>query len=138
LHLLVELREYVSELLDNFHLRGLCERKPAKLSGGQQQRLATARALARKPQILLLDEPLSALDSETRSNLQHEILQAHKRYSATTLLVSHDLDEISRLSDYVYIIDNGKIRRQGRPKEVFRIQEAGYRITQEELTEKEA
>ena len=112
-------KEYISELLDSFHLKGLCERKPAKLSGGQQQRLATARALVRKPQILLLDEPLSALDSETRESLQFEILQAHQKYQATTLLVSHDLNEICKLSDYVYVIENLKINRQGNPSVVF-------------------
>lgn len=116
-----EEKNYVSELLDNFHLKGLCERRPARLSGGQQQRLATARALARKPKILLLDEPLSALDSETRDSLQYEILQAHKKYSATTLLVSHDVSEISRMSDCVYIIEGGRIGRHGAPKDVFRL-----------------
>jgi molybdate transport system ATP-binding protein len=113
-------KAHVSELLETFHLKGLCNRKPAKLSGGQQQRLAVARALARKPQILLLDEPLSALDSEIRETLQQEILQAHKKYSATTVLVTHDLDEVYKLSDYVYIIDNGKISEQGMPNDVFR------------------
>ncbi len=112
-------KEYVSELLDIFHLRGLCERKPDKLSGGQQQRLAVARALARKPQILLLDEPLSALDNETRTILQDEILQAHNRFSATTLLVSHDVNEVVKLSDYVYCIENGAITNQGQPKSIF-------------------
>lgn len=110
---------YISELLDIFHLKGLCNRKPGKLSGGQQQRLAVARALARKPQILLLDEPLSALDSETRLVLQCEIIQAHKNFHATTLLVSHDLDEVFKLSDFVYVIENGKIQKQGKPNDIF-------------------
>lgn len=112
-------KDYVTKLLDTFHLRGLCDRKPAKLSGGQQQRLSVARALARKPQILLLDEPLSALDSETRQCLQDEILQAHKDFAATTLLVSHDESEVIKLSDYVYIIEGGIISKQGKPNEVF-------------------
>ena len=110
---------YISELLDVFHLKGLWNRKPGRLSGGQQQRLAVARALARKPQILLLDEPLSALDSETRQSLQHEIIQAHTNFQATTLLVSHDINEVYRLSDFVYVIENGKIQEQGKPGEVF-------------------
>ncbi|MEI7594987.1 MAG: ABC transporter ATP-binding protein [Bacteroidota bacterium] len=113
--------KYVSELLDVFHLKGLCNRKPNKLSGGQQQRLAVARALARKPEILLLDEPLSALDSETRLVLQNEIFQAHKNFNTTTILVSHDINEVLKLSDYVYIIDNGKIKKHGMPNEIFNI-----------------
>lgn len=121
-------KEYVSELLDIFHLKGLCECKPDKLSGGQQQRLAVARALARKPKILLLDEPLSALDEETRTNLQDEILQAHKKFSATTLLVSHDVTEVVKLSDYVYCIDKGTIANQGYPKTVFRKTENNKKI----------
>ncbi|MEI8005873.1 MAG: ATP-binding cassette domain-containing protein [Bacteroidota bacterium] len=112
--------KYISELLDVFHLKGLCDRKPGKLSGGQQQRLAVARALARKPRILLLDEPLSALDSEMRLALQEEIILAHKNFNATTLLVSHDVYEVSRLSDFVYVIDNGKISQQGKPGDVFK------------------
>lgn len=112
-------KTYVSDLLDVFQLKGLCNRKPAKLSGGQQQRLAVARALARKPQILLLDEPLSALDSEIRETLQHEILDAHHKYSATTVLVTHDLNEVYKLSDYVYVIDDGKVCKHGRPDDVF-------------------
>ncbi|MFZ4462982.1 MAG: ATP-binding cassette domain-containing protein [Bacteroidales bacterium] len=111
---------YISELMDVFHLKGLCDRKPGRLSGGQQQRLAVARALARKPQILLLDEPLSALDSETRQSLQYEIIQAHTNFQATTLLVSHDINEVYRLSDFVYVIENGKIQKQGKPEDVFR------------------
>ena len=111
--------KYISGLLDVFHLKGLCDRKPGKLSGGQQQRLAVARALARKPRILLLDEPLSALDSDMRLALQDEIIQAHKNFHATTLLVSHDVNEVTRLSDFVYVIDNGRISNQGRPGDVF-------------------
>jgi len=110
---------HVNELLDIFNLEGLKKRKPDTLSGGQKQRAAVARALARKPQILLLDEPLSALDSETRQILQQEIITAHKSFSATTILVSHDVDEISRLTDKVYIIDNGKIINSGKPEIVF-------------------
>ena len=122
-HLLYASREkesrYISELLDVFHLKGLCNRQPEKLSGGQKQRLAVARALARKPQILLMDEPLSALDSETRQALQQEILLAHKNFQATTLLVSHDIDEVYKLSDFVYVIEGGRIKEQGKPGEVF-------------------
>ncbi len=111
--------EYVSELLDMFHLKGLCKSKPGKLSGGQQQRLAVARALARKPRMLLLDEPLSAIDGETRITLQQEIIQAHKTFHATTLLVSHDVNEVFKLSDFVYVMEGGKIIKQGKPDDIF-------------------
>ena len=67
----------------------------------------------------MLDEPLSALDSETRQSLQHEIIQAHANFQATTLLVSHDISGVYRLSDFVYVIENGKIQEQGKPGEVF-------------------
>jgi molybdate transport system ATP-binding protein len=110
---------HVKELLDIFNLEGLKKRKPDTLSGGQKQRTAVARALARKPQILLLDEPLSALDGETRQILQQEIITAHNSFFATTILVSHDIDEISRLTDKVYIVDKGKIINSGKPEIVF-------------------
>jgi molybdate transport system ATP-binding protein len=112
-------KDDISKLLEVFQLDGLHERKPAKLSGGQQQRLALARAFARKPPILLLDEPLSALDNETRDILQNEIMQAHKDFNATTLLVSHDINEVLKLSDYVYVIDKGKVKESGKPSEIF-------------------
>jgi molybdate transport system ATP-binding protein len=119
---------HVNELLEIFNLEGLKKRKPDNLSGGQKQRVAVARALARKPKILLLDEPLSALDVETRQILQQEIMAAHKSFSATTILVSHDIDEISKLTDKVYVIDNGKIINSGQPEIVFNIRETESRI----------
>jgi molybdate transport system ATP-binding protein len=114
---------HVNELLEIFNLEGLKKRKPDTLSGGQKQRAAVARALARKPKILLLDEPLSALDMETRQILQQEIITAHKSFMATTILVSHDIDEISRLTDKVYVIDKGMIIESGRPEVVFESKE---------------
>jgi molybdate transport system ATP-binding protein len=113
----------VNELLEIFNLEGLKKRKPDTLSGGQKQRAAVARALARKPQILLLDEPLSALDGETRQILQQEIITAHKSFLATTILVSHDIDEISKLTDKVYVIDKGMIIESGKPEVVFESKE---------------
>jgi molybdate transport system ATP-binding protein len=110
---------HVNELLEIFKLEGLKRRKPDTLSGGQKQRVAVARALARRPQILLLDEPLSALDIEARQILQKEIMVAHNSFGATTILVSHDIDEISGLSGYVYIIDDCKIVSHGKPEDIF-------------------
>jgi molybdate transport system ATP-binding protein len=100
-------------------LDGLRDRKPTELSGGQQQRVALARALVQKPDILLLDEPLAALDPEIRMKLQEYLLEAHREFELTTLLISHDLGEIIKLSDVVYRIDHGQIVQQGSPEEVF-------------------
>ena len=109
----------VDELLSVFGLMEFRKRKPGGLSGGQKQRVALARALARKPQLLLLDEPLSALDSEMRTMLQNEIAQAHQLSGATTLLVSHDLNEVFRLASHVVCIGEGVVSRSGKPEEVF-------------------
>lgn len=109
----------VSELLEVAGLQELAGRKPDMLSGGQRQRVALARALALKPAILLLDEPLSALDLNMRLNLQEELLRLHRRYQPTTLLVSHDLSEVFRLSRRVFVLDKGKVTRSGSPAEVF-------------------
>jgi len=109
----------VDELLALFGLTEFRKRKPTGLSGGQKQRVALARALARKPQLLLLDEPLSALDAEMRIALQDEIAQAHQLLGVTTIMVSHDLNEVFRLATQVLCIENGSITRTGNPEEVF-------------------
>jgi ABC-type sulfate/molybdate transport systems, ATPase component len=112
-------QQKVLELLEMFGLNELRKRKPANLSGGQKQRVALARALARKPKLLLLDEPLSALDAEMRSSLQEEIAKVHQLAGVTTIMVSHDLSEVFRLSSQVLYIENGTITRSGKPEEVF-------------------
>jgi molybdate transport system ATP-binding protein len=106
-------------LINIFGLSEFRRRRPSHLSGGQKQRVALARALARKPRLLLLDEPLSALDMEMRSTLQDEIIRAHKLSGVTTIMVSHDLNEIFRLADKVLCIEDGVISRSGIPDEVF-------------------
>ncbi len=109
----------VGELLSMMELEELQHRKPILLSGGQQQRVALARAIARRPKLLLLDEPLSALDDEMRHRLQDFILQAHQFYQLTTILVSHYLPEIFRLSDEVIVLENGQIRKHDTAANIF-------------------
>lgn len=99
------------ELLHMMELEGLASRYPKNLSGGQKQRVAIARALMRKPKLLLLDEPLSALDPEMRIKLQQELLELHKRFKTTTIMVSHDPAEIQKLASAVYELTAGKLNK---------------------------
>ncbi|MHB1146169.1 MAG: ATP-binding cassette domain-containing protein [Lutibacter sp.] len=112
-------KNIINELLELMELQSLQNSKPQHLSGGQKQRVALARAIVRKPKILLLDEPLSALDDEMRFKLQDYILKAHQHYQLTTILVSHHLPEIFKLSDDVILLDKGKIIKEGTPSFVF-------------------
>lgn len=109
----------IDELLHLMELEELQHHRPALLSGGQQQRIAIARAIARRPRLLLLDEPLSALDDDMRQKLQDYLLKALRYYKLTTLLVSHHLPDIFRLADMVIHLEHGRIERQGTPAEVF-------------------
>lgn len=100
----------VDELLQITELAGLADAKPAKLSGGQKQKAALARAFLKKPHLLLLDEPLNALDLKSREKLQDLILVFHQRLNTTILLVSHDKAEIQRLADRILLIEEGRIK----------------------------
>ncbi|MFV8324406.1 ABC transporter ATP-binding protein [Flavobacterium sp. ZS1P14] len=111
--------QIVAELMELMELESLQNSKPQNLSGGQKQRVALARAIVRKPKILLLDEPLSALDDEMRFKLQDYILKIHQHYQLTTLMISHTISEIFKLSDKVIILDKGKIVKEGIPSSVF-------------------
>ncbi|MGD9489056.1 MAG: ATP-binding cassette domain-containing protein [Calditrichaceae bacterium] len=111
--------EIIDRLLEITDLEKLAGRKPGTLSGGQQQRVALARALVRRPKILLLDEPLSALDPEMRQKLQDEILNIHREFNITTILVSHNLSEIFRLSNRVFVIEKGSVIKSGSLTDVF-------------------
>ncbi len=115
----------ISDLIDMVELGDLHNRKPGTLSGGQQQRVALARALVQRPEILLLDEPLAALDLRIRVKLQDDLLRLHREFNLTTLLISHDLGEIFKLSDKVFVVEKGRITRQGSPTEVFIGEPAG-------------
>ena len=103
-------------LLHITELSELKNRLPNTLSGGQKQRVALCRALMNRPKLLLMDEPLSALDPSMRTKLQNEILTLHKEFKTTTIMVSHDPSEIYRLANRVIVIDNGKIINDGTPK----------------------
>lgn len=103
----------IDEILSLMELENLSHRYPHELSGGQKQRVALARALISNAKILLLDEPLSALDNEMRVLLQDEIMKLHRHFGLTTILVSHDISEIFKLSNQIIHIKNGKIIKQG-------------------------
>jgi ABC-type sulfate/molybdate transport systems ATPase subunit len=109
----------VAELLELFHLQGLERRLPRQLSGGQQQRVALARALAVQPRLLLLDEPLAALDGVLRESMRQELLQVHTRWGGTVLLVTHDLADVFALGQRVLVYDRGRIIQQGTRDAVF-------------------
>lgn len=109
----------LNELIELMELGHIQNRKPESLSGGQKQRVALARALVQKPQILLLDEPLSALDGHMREKLQNYLLEVHHRFNLTTIMVSHDVGETIKMSDSVVVIKDGKVDKQGKTVDVF-------------------
>lgn len=112
-------KELANYLLKMTELEELKNRFPQTLSGGQKQRISLCRALMNRPKILLMDEPLSALDSEMRTKLQNEILTLHKEFNTTTIMVSHDPSEIYRLANRVVILNFGEIINDGTPKDIL-------------------
>ncbi len=110
----------VQEALESVRLEGLAERLPAALSGGQQQRVALARALVIEPSVLLLDEPLGALDKSLRENMQVELRQLQQRLGITTVIVTHDQEEAMTLADRVVVMRGGRIEQIGTPQQVYR------------------
>lgn len=109
----------VDEMLKDADLMSLQFKYPSQLSGGQKQRLALIRAFAAQPKLLLLDEPLSALDIEMRIRIQDLIISLKQKYGTTILLVSHDIPEIFKLADHVIELRNSKIFKSGSPNDVF-------------------
>lgn len=107
------------QLLGITDLCELQDRLPNTLSGGQKQRVSLCRAMMNRPKLLLMDEPLSALDPSMRTKLQNEILTLHKAFGTTTIMVSHDPSEIYRLANRVVVLDQGQIMNDGTPKEVL-------------------
>ena len=112
-------KELAKHLLEITQLANLSKRLPNTLSGGQKQRVSLCRALMNKPKLLLMDEPLSALDPTMRTKLQNEILALHKEFGTTTIMVSHDPSEIYRLSNRVIVLDHGQIINDGNAKDVL-------------------
>jgi putative spermidine/putrescine transport system ATP-binding protein len=109
----------VGELVELMHLEGRADRYPWQLSGGQQQRVALARALAIEPQVLLLDEPLSALDAKIRIVLRKEIRAIQRQLGITTVYVTHDQEEALSLSDRVVVMSEGRIEQIGTPSQIY-------------------
>ena len=114
-----ERRKRVAETLDLVGLSAFAERYPRKMSGGQQQRVALARALVIRPQILLLDEPLSNLDAKLREEMQIELRQIQRTVGTTTILVTHDQAEAMALSDRIVVMNQGKAEQIGPPHETY-------------------
>ena len=112
-------RKLAQHLLELTSLTDFSKRYPNSLSGGQKQRVALCRAFMRRPKLLLLDEPLSALDPQMRLKLQQDIMRLHKEFGTTSIIVSHDPSEIYRLVSYVYILKSGRIIQEGTPKEAL-------------------
>lgn len=111
--------DLAQKLLQMTALENLKERLPNRLSGGQKQRVALCRAMMKRPKLLLMDEPLSALDSAMRHKLQDDILKLHKAFGTTTIMVSHDPSEIYKLAQQVIVLEAGKVTQKGTPREVL-------------------
>jgi putative spermidine/putrescine transport system ATP-binding protein len=114
-----EIKQRVTEMLDLIHLPSYEDRYPYQLSGGQQQRIALARALALRPKLLLLDEPLSALDAKIRVELRSEIRRIQQQLGITTIYVTHDQEEALSISDRIVVMSAGKIEQVGTPFEIY-------------------
>ncbi|MGW1893397.1 ABC transporter ATP-binding protein [Streptomyces sp. NPDC002004] len=114
-----EIRRRVGEMLDLVQLGGLARRRPRTLSGGQRQRVALARALVNRPAVLLLDEPLAALDLKLRRQMQVELKQIQREVGITFVFVTHDQDEALTMSDRVAVMNEGRVEQCGTPEDVY-------------------
>ncbi|MBE7384070.1 MAG: sn-glycerol-3-phosphate ABC transporter ATP-binding protein UgpC [Leptolyngbya sp. SIO1E4] len=109
----------VQQVARSLDIEHLLDRKPRQLSGGQQQRVALGRAIARRPQVFLLDEPLSNLDAQLRDDTRAELKQLHQRFGITTLYVTHDQVEAMTLSDRIVMLDQGQVQQIGTPQDLY-------------------
>jgi putative spermidine/putrescine transport system ATP-binding protein len=114
-----EIRKRVGEMLELIKLPNIAERYPWQLSGGQQQRVALARALAGKPQVLLLDEPLSALDAKIRISLRQDIRALQRELGITSIFVTHDQEEALSISDRIVVMNEGRVEQVGTSSEIY-------------------
>ena len=114
-----EIDERVTEMLEIVSLKGFENRKVTALSGGQQQRVAIARALVNRPKVLLLDEPLGALDLRLRKDMQNELKRIQQAMGITFIYVTHDQEEALTMSDTIVVMDKGKIQQIGRPEDIY-------------------
>ena len=121
-----EIDKRVNELISLIHLEGRADRYPWQMSGGQQQRVALARALAIEPQVLLLDEPLSALDAKIRIVLRKEIRAIQRQLGITTVYVTHDQEEALSLSDRVVVMSDGRVEQIGTPSEIYNFPKTAF------------
>lgn len=114
-----EIRRRVTEALELIQLPGIADRKPRELSGGQQQRVAIARCLVYRPPIILMDEPLGALDKQLRLQMQYEIKRLHETLDLTIVFVTHDQEEALTMSDRICLMESGRIHEMGAPSEIY-------------------
>jgi sulfate/thiosulfate transport system ATP-binding protein len=114
-----EIRERVDELLELVQLQGFADRYPSRLSGGQRQRMALARALAAKPQVLLLDEPFGALDARVRAELRDWLWRLHEEVHVTTVFVTHDQEEAMEVAGRIAVLNTGRLEQIGAPAELY-------------------
>lgn len=121
-----EIRARVTKAMAMVNLPGLGDRKPQQLSGGQQQRVALARALVTEPQVLLLDEPFSALDKSLRTKMQLEIKQIQQKAKVATVFVTHDQSEALSMSDRIAVMNRGRIEQIGDPREIYHAPKSSF------------
>ena len=121
--------ELMNELIELFSISDLLKQFPENLSGGEKQKVAIVRSLIRNPDLLLLDEPFSAVDFQQRKELQDALLQVHQKLKFTALVISHDIEEVVRLSDNIFMLDKGKVIKNGPALALFENKEEDTTIS---------
>src|SRR5262249_20705810 len=114
-----EIEARTREMLEIVQLDGFAKRKPHQLSGGQRQRVALARSLAKRPKVLLLDEPLAALDKKLREETRFELIELQDKLGTTFVIVTHDQEEAMTLADRIAVMDHGRIAQVATPAEIY-------------------